>query len=60
MSLPKFAINGFGRTGRIVTRIAKLRRHFEVVAINDITDPVPPDRPRWHDIAVSRVDRSSG
>ena len=39
MSVPKIAINGFGRIGRIVTRIAKMRRHFDVVAINDLTDP---------------------
>ncbi len=37
MSLPRVAINGFGRIGRIVTRIAKLRHHFDVIAINDIT-----------------------
>lgn len=39
MSIPKIAINGFGRIGRIVTRIAKLRKHFDVVAINDLTEP---------------------
>ena len=39
MAVPKIAINGFGRIGRIVTRIAKLHRHFNVVAINDLTDP---------------------
>src|SRR5262247_1636094 len=39
MAVPKIAINGFGRIGRIVTRIAKMRRHFDVVAINDLTDP---------------------
>jgi glyceraldehyde 3-phosphate dehydrogenase len=39
MAIPKIAINGFGRIGRIVTRIAKMRRHFDVVAINDLTDP---------------------
>lgn len=39
MSVPKIAINGFGRIGRIVTRIAKMRKHFNVVAINDLTDP---------------------
>ena len=39
MSLPKIAINGFGRVGRTVTRIAKLRRHFDVVAVNDIASP---------------------
>ena len=36
MSAPRIAINGFGRIGRTVTRIAKLRRHFDVVAINDL------------------------
>jgi glyceraldehyde-3-phosphate dehydrogenase/erythrose-4-phosphate dehydrogenase len=41
MSVPKIAINEFGRIGRIVTRIAKLHRHFDVVAINDLTDPAP-------------------
>ena len=39
ISVPKIAINGFGRIGRIVTRIAKLHRHFDVVAINDLADP---------------------
>lgn len=39
MSVPKIAINGFGRIGRIVTRIAKQRKHFNVVAINDLTAP---------------------
>jgi len=39
MAVPKIAINGFGRIGRMVTRIAKMRRHFDVVAINDLTDP---------------------
>jgi glyceraldehyde 3-phosphate dehydrogenase len=39
MTVPKIAINGFGRIGRMVTRIAKMHRHFDVVAINDLTDP---------------------
>jgi glyceraldehyde 3-phosphate dehydrogenase len=39
MSVPRIAINGFGRIGRIVTRIAKMRKHFDVVAINDLTNP---------------------
>ena len=39
MSVPRIAINGFGRIGRIVTRIAKMRKHFDVVAINDLMDP---------------------
>lgn len=36
MAAPKIAINGFGRIGRTVIRIAKLRKHFDVVAINDL------------------------
>lgn len=36
MSLPKIAINGFGRIGRTITRIAKLRDHYDVVAVNDL------------------------
>ncbi len=39
MTAPKIAINGFGRIGRSVIRIAKQRRHFDVVAINDLVDP---------------------
>ncbi|MCC6466137.1 MAG: type I glyceraldehyde-3-phosphate dehydrogenase [Planctomycetes bacterium] len=39
MPAPKIAINGFGRIGRTVTRIAKLRRHFDVVAVNDLAEP---------------------
>ena len=38
MPTPKIAINGFGRIGRQVIRIAKTRRHFDVVAINDLVD----------------------
>jgi len=34
----KIAINGFGRIGRLVFRIAEKRGDVEVVAINDITD----------------------
>jgi glyceraldehyde 3-phosphate dehydrogenase len=33
---PRVAINGFGRIGRTITRIAKLRKHYDVVAINDL------------------------
>lgn len=39
MALPRIAINGFGRIGRTVMRIAKLRRHFDVIAINDLATP---------------------
>jgi glyceraldehyde 3-phosphate dehydrogenase len=36
MTKPRIAINGFGRIGRTITRIAKLRDHYDVVAINDL------------------------
>ena len=36
--IPRIAINGFGRIGRTVMRIAKLRGHYDVVAINDLAD----------------------
>jgi glyceraldehyde 3-phosphate dehydrogenase len=39
MRVPRIAINGFGRIGRTVLRISKLRRHFNVVAINDLSGP---------------------
>ncbi|HPG25407.1 MAG TPA: glyceraldehyde 3-phosphate dehydrogenase NAD-binding domain-containing protein, partial [Myxococcota bacterium] len=39
MRIPRIAINGFGRIGRTITRIAKLRGHFDLVAINDIAPP---------------------
>ncbi|MGI9327304.1 MAG: type I glyceraldehyde-3-phosphate dehydrogenase [Pseudomonadales bacterium] len=34
--LPRIAINGFGRIGRTLMRIAKLRGHYDVVAVNDL------------------------
>lgn len=39
MTTPKIAINGFGRIGRTITRIAKLRNHYDVVAVNDLASP---------------------
>jgi len=39
MSVPKIAINGFGRIGRTIMRIAKQRGHFDVVAVNDLASP---------------------
>ena len=36
MSKPRIAINGFGRIGRTITRIAKLHGHYDVVAVNDL------------------------
>jgi len=35
----RVAINGFGRIGRLVFRIMEEDPNFEVVAINDLTDP---------------------
>lgn len=35
----KIAINGFGRIGRSVFKVAFERKDIEIVAINDITDP---------------------
>ena len=39
MTIPRIAINGFGRIGRTITRIAKLRGHYDVVAVNDLAEP---------------------
>jgi glyceraldehyde 3-phosphate dehydrogenase len=36
MAKPRIAINGFGRIGRTITRIAKLRGHYDVIAVNDL------------------------
>lgn len=36
MAKPRIVINGFGRIGRTIMRIAKLRQHYDVVAINDL------------------------
>lgn len=35
----KFAINGFGRIGRLVARAALLRDDLQLVAVNDLGDP---------------------
>jgi glyceraldehyde 3-phosphate dehydrogenase len=39
VTVPKIAINGFGRIGRTITRLAKDRGHFDIVAINDLATP---------------------
>ncbi|MCD6102469.1 MAG: type I glyceraldehyde-3-phosphate dehydrogenase, partial [Thermotogaceae bacterium] len=41
MTLKRAAINGFGRIGRVVLReiLKRQSQNFEVVAINDITNP---------------------
>jgi glyceraldehyde 3-phosphate dehydrogenase len=38
MPIPRIAINGFGRIGRTITRIAKMRGHYDVIAVNDLAD----------------------
>ncbi|MBP6574042.1 MAG: type I glyceraldehyde-3-phosphate dehydrogenase [Flavobacteriales bacterium] len=38
MSKTRIAINGFGRIGRMTTRVILERKDLELVAINDITD----------------------
>ena len=35
----KIAINGFGRIGRLVFRLMEEDSYFDVVAVNDLTDP---------------------
>jgi glyceraldehyde 3-phosphate dehydrogenase len=39
MAIPRIAINGFGRIGRTIMRIAKLHKHYDVVAVNDLSTP---------------------
>jgi glyceraldehyde 3-phosphate dehydrogenase len=39
MAVPKIAINGFGRIGRTIMRVAKMRGHYDVVAVNDLASP---------------------
>ncbi len=39
MSVPRVAINGFGRVGRSVLRVAMAQHHFDIVAINDLASP---------------------
>ena len=36
----KVAINGFGRIGRTALRLLEDDKDIEVVAINDLTDPI--------------------
>ena len=39
MTTPRIAVNGFGRIGRTIVRLAKLRGDFDIVAVNDLTSP---------------------
>ena len=38
-AVPRIAINGFGRIGRTITRLAKMRGHFDIIAVNDLAPP---------------------
>ena len=35
----RVAINGFGRIGRLVSRIVQSDKDIEIIAVNDLTDP---------------------
>jgi len=39
MTRVRIAINGFGRIGRTFARIARSQNKFDLVAVNDLTDP---------------------
>jgi len=39
VAAPKIAVNGFGRIGRTIVRLAKLRGEFDIVAVNDLAGP---------------------
>ncbi len=39
MATPKIAVNGFGRIGRTIVRLAKLRGEFNIAAVNDLSSP---------------------
>ena len=36
----RIGINGFGRIGRLVYRIAAQRGNFEIVGVNDLVEPL--------------------
>ncbi|HEY4521514.1 MAG TPA: glyceraldehyde 3-phosphate dehydrogenase NAD-binding domain-containing protein, partial [Candidatus Paceibacterota bacterium] len=38
MKKPRIAINGFGRIGRSFFRTAFGDKHFDIVAVNDLSD----------------------
>ncbi|MBS2964177.1 type I glyceraldehyde-3-phosphate dehydrogenase [Actinocrinis puniceicyclus] len=50
----RIAVNGFGRIGRVFTRIA-LQRGLEVVAVNDITDAATLAHLLGHDSTYGRL-----
>ena len=52
----KVAINGFGRIGRMVFRVASTRKDIEIVAINDLTDNRTLAHLLKHDSAQGKFD----
>lgn len=50
----RIAVNGFGRVGRVFTRIA-LERGLEVVAVNDVTDAATLAYLLAHDSTYGRL-----
>ena len=50
----RVAVNGFGRVGRVFTRIA-LERGLEVVAVNDVTDAATLAHLLAHDSTYGRA-----
>ena len=54
----KVAINGFGRIGRLAFRLMHNDPEFEVVAINDLTDPATLAHLLKYDTAQGRFDAS--
>ncbi len=58
MEKVKVAVNGFGRIGRLVTRKLINDEHFELVAINDLTDAKTLAHLFLHDSVHKRFDGS--
>ena len=63
--MTKIGINGFGRIGREVFRVAFTNPEVEVVAVNDLTDAatlarrhLPQDVPPKNDVLRKAVSRS--
>ncbi|MGH6655484.1 MAG: glyceraldehyde 3-phosphate dehydrogenase NAD-binding domain-containing protein, partial [Actinocrinis sp.] len=52
----RIAVNGFGRVGRVFTRIA-MERGLEIVAVNDVTDTATLAHLLAHDSTYGRLGR---
>ncbi|MEI7740920.1 MAG: type I glyceraldehyde-3-phosphate dehydrogenase [bacterium] len=55
--MPRIAINGFGRIGRNVLKAGFLKKGFEVVAVNDLTDPATLAHLLRHDTNYGAYDQ---